>query len=204
MHVEASSTQSGLVWVNGSSGSNNQVNDDKVHHAQVKWYLLTTKPRSEQRASDNLEAQGYEAFFPQFKNTRLRSGKRVQKVEALFPGYLFVKVELTSAQTNFNALRSTRGVGNFVCFGSDPSVVSEQLIAHLKQNLTQSIEVAQKTNTASLNNGDPVVIRQGPFAGLQAIYECQDGLKRSILLLSLLHKKSKLSLANTQFEKQSA
>jgi transcription elongation factor/antiterminator RfaH len=144
MHVEASSTQSGLVWVNGSSGSNNQVNDDKVHHAQVKWYLLTTKPRSEQRASDNLEAQGYEAFFPQFKNTRLLSGKRVQKVEALFPGYLFVKVELTSAQTNFNALRSTRGVGNFVCFGSDPSVVSEQLIAQLKQNLTQSIEVAQK------------------------------------------------------------
>ena len=35
-----------------------------VNAANTHWFVLTTKPREEQRAYDNLTAQGHEVFLP--------------------------------------------------------------------------------------------------------------------------------------------
>jgi transcriptional antiterminator RfaH len=35
-----------------------------VNVLSMQWFVLTTKPREEQRAYDNLTSQGHEVFYP--------------------------------------------------------------------------------------------------------------------------------------------
>jgi len=168
----------------------------------MPWYLLNTKPRNEARACENIQNQGYQAFYPDYQNTRLKNGKRTTQTEALFPGYLFVNIADNKA--NFNALRSTRGVYDFVRFGGNLAQVSESLIQQLQSNLAALQNAAAANSDANLAMGDAVVITDGPFNGLHAIYQKQDGLERSVLFINLLEKQTKLTLKNTEFKKQSA
>ncbi|WP_310650184.1 transcription termination/antitermination NusG family protein [Colwellia sp. MB02u-6] len=43
----------------------------------------------------------------------------------LFPNYLFI--QLDKYVDNFNVIRSTRGVGSFVCFGLNQAVISNDI-----------------------------------------------------------------------------
>jgi len=168
----------------------------------MTWYLLNTKPRNEQRAYENIQSQGYEAFYPTYQNSRLVKGRRTEKIEALFPGYLFVNTD--NEHANFNALRSTRGIYDFVRFGGKIAEVSKQLIQQLKNNLAQLQHSAAENSSHKLKRGDAVMITEGSFKGLQAIFEVEDGLERSVIFISLLAKQTKLTLSNAEFVKQSA
>ncbi len=50
-------------------------------------------------------------------------------------------------------------------------------------------------------SGDDVVITEGAFEGLVAIFAEPDGEARSMLLLNLLNKEVKQSIKNTSFRK---
>ncbi|PZD57585.1 transcription/translation regulatory transformer protein RfaH, partial [Pantoea ananatis] len=50
-------------------------------------------------------------------------------------------------------------------------------------------------------NGDEVIITEGTFEGLRAIFSEPDGEARSILLLNLLNKQIVRSVDNRQFRK---
>ena len=109
------------------------------------WFVLTTKPKSEQRAVENLTSQGIKVYFPKVKQLKKRQGKKVVLEEALFPNYIFVK--LNTDKDNFNAIRSTRGVGSFVRFGLNYAQVNEDLITQLKGDIGN-----QQTNLSSLRS----------------------------------------------------
>ena len=66
-----------------------------------RWYLLSTKSRSEKTAYDNLNNQGHETFLPTLTHTN--------KPNALFPGYIFVKPRPGSS---FNAVCPTSSICN--------------------------------------------------------------------------------------------
>ena len=70
------------------------------------WYVLHCKGKQEQRAQHNIENQGYTTCLPRIKRQKIVQGKRVECIEPLFPNYIFI--QLDSSTANFNALRSTR------------------------------------------------------------------------------------------------
>lgn len=76
------------------------------------WYLLKTKVREELRAQENLENQGFQSYCPVFKS----ESKGQIKEEVLFPGYLFLQLELRRDLDKFHKIRSTRGVSEMVYF----------------------------------------------------------------------------------------
>jgi hypothetical protein len=41
-----------------------------LNAAKSHWYVLTSKPREEQRAYDNLTTQGYDVFFPKIAKVK--------------------------------------------------------------------------------------------------------------------------------------
>ncbi|MGB5855002.1 MAG: hypothetical protein WBH20_07090 [Oceanisphaera sp.] len=49
--------------------------------------------------------------------------------------------------------------------------------------------------------GDRVRIEEGPFAGLEAVYQETDGDTRAILLLTLLQNATPTSFANDEFSR---
>ena len=154
----------------------------------LSWYLLQCKSRQDARAEENLVRQGHPCFRPLLLREKL-SGGRIQKIEeSLFPGYLFVQLDM---QGNWSALRSTRGVQRLVVFDGYPLAVSGQLIEQLRQRTRQSSE---QPAVPVLQAGEKVRITDGPFAELEAIFHSMDGLQRAVLLLNLLNHQQKIHL----------
>ena len=62
---------------------------------------------------------------------RLRAGRRVALPEALFPRYLFVRLE--AGRSNWSAIRSARGVVRLVEFGGVAARISSALMGALSE-----------------------------------------------------------------------
>jgi transcriptional antiterminator RfaH len=146
------------------------------------WYLVHTKPRQEQLALDNLQRQGYECYFPQLTIEKIRRGKSALSLEAMFPRYLFIKLGTGDQSKSWSPIRSTLGVSGLVYFGTRAARVNEGFIEQLRLN-------EQATPSKALYQlGQPVVVTDGPFSGIEAIYQTSDAERRAMILLEILGK----------------
>lgn len=161
----------------------------------AQWYLLHCKARQEARAKLHIENQGYETCLPTVKLQKTIRGKRQVVEEALFPSYLFIQIDMENA--NFNAIRSTRGVNGFVRFGGIPSKIPKkvveqfQLVAH---NDTEPL--------ALFAEGTKVEITDGPFAGLEAVYNIAKGDERCLVLLEMMGKQQQIEIEEIKLRKR--
>ena len=64
---------------------------------ECHWFLLSSKPREEQRGFDNLSNQGYDVFLPKVAKVKKRQGVKSVSLEPLFPNYLFIKLDQNEA-----------------------------------------------------------------------------------------------------------
>ena len=146
------------------------------------WYLIHTKPRQEDIALANLQRQGYECYLPQMRIERIRRRKAEVATEPMFPRYLFVRLDSSDQGKSWSPIRSTLGVSQLVHFGARAAKVDDTLVDLLRQR-----ERALPTE-AMFHSGDSVVITDGPFAGIEAIYQTADAERRAFILLEILAK----------------
>ncbi len=74
----------------------------------VRWYAVRTQPNQEARAEHQLQRQGFATFLPRIGKS-VRHARKLRQVRApLFPGYLFVQLDLT--RDRWRAVNSTYGV----------------------------------------------------------------------------------------------
>lgn len=154
------------------------------------WYLVYCKPKQESRAQANLAAQGITACYPSISKSKTTSSKAVK--QPLFPRYLFVSLNPETA--SFSAVRNTRGVSDFVRYGANLQLVPNELVTQLMQSPAQPIE-------CELNQGDTVMLTEGCYKNIQALYQEPDGEKRSILLIKLLNQNTKITVDNNAIKK---
>ncbi len=148
----------------------------------LNWYLVHTKPRQEDVALANLERQGYECYLPQMRIERVRRRKAEVATEPIFPRYLFIRLDSSDQGKSWSPIRSTLGVSQLVHFGARAAKVDDSLVDLLRQR-----ERALPTEPM-FHNGDSVVIADGPFAGIEAIYQTADAERRAFILLEILAK----------------
>ncbi|WP_028862332.1 transcription/translation regulatory transformer protein RfaH [Psychromonas aquimarina] len=163
-----------------------------------QWFVVYCKSREECRAQQNLQNQGIHSFFPKIRKEKIIRGKKDTVEEALFPSYLFIFVD--QADASFSKIRSTRGINDFVKFGREIARVSEKIIKQL-ENACHSINDFEADTQLLFKSGDKVEIKSGSFKGLTAIFEAQDGLERSMLLLNILNQENKISFCNKEIKK---
>jgi transcriptional antiterminator RfaH len=162
----------------------------------MNWYLIHTKPRLEQCALENLQNQGYACFLPQIRAEKLRRGKLVEVDEPLFPRYFFIQLDTGNQAQSWHPIRSTKGVSRLVSFGQEPAKVGDDLVALIRAQCS-SDAVQQRHFTP----GETLQITDGAFAGLEAIYQMNDGEQRVMVLLNIMSKPVKLSLEPTEVRK---
>ena len=97
------------------------------------WYLVQARPRQAALAVEHLERQGYCVFHPRLRVEQLRRGRPVVVEQALFPDYLFIRLQ--AGVDNFGPVRSTRGVAQLVGFGNVPVPFDANLIESLRRHL---------------------------------------------------------------------
>jgi transcriptional antiterminator RfaH len=147
----------------------------------MNWYAVQTKPRQEEVARLTLQRLGVETFFPKLKQQRLIRRKRQETISPLFPGYLFVRFQV---ETHYRAVNAGRGIVRVVSFGTTPTVVDESIITSIQQRLENGYVVIHR---APLSPGQIVRIQDGPFQGLEAVFEkAMSDQQRAVLLLRAL------------------
>lgn len=178
----------------------------------ASWYLVHTKARQEDTAVTNLERQNYRCYMPMMHLEKIRRGKSVVVEEPMFPNYVFVQLENnensgsdkgdgigsgSSKCQSWTPIRSTLGVRDLVRFGGQFPKVDPDLITALLER-----EQLQQTKPQALfAAGDKVIVTEGAFAGLEAIYQTADAECRSMILLNLLNKPVQLRIEPGRLKK---
>ena len=166
----------------------------------MRWHVIYTKPRREEIALNNLEEQGYDCYLPLRTLGKLRRGRRVQTTEPLFNRYLFIRLDESGDGPSWAPIRSTLGVSHLLRFGDQPARVEDGLIQHLRRH-EQTLEQRGKPLYQS---GDSVLIEDGPYAGLSAVYQLDDGDARACVLIQLLNRPAQLNLPLASLRRQMA
>lgn len=162
------------------------------------WYLVTTKPKQDDIAEQNLVAQGYEVYRPLCRMVKKTRGKPVERTESLFPRYLFV--QLDHIAQDWSPIRSTKGVMQMVRFGAYPAKITDDLIDAIKQQEQAALKGAAP---AQYKKGDKLRVESGAFYGLDAIFENYDSDQRIIVLMNILGQQQKVVMQAEQLEKAS-
>ena len=93
------------------------------------WIAVATQPNAEGQAVQNLKRQGYECYCPHTRVLR-RHARRSETVDRpFFPGYLFVRLDLTRDQ--WRPIMYSRGVRAVVRFGEELGVVPDAVVESL-------------------------------------------------------------------------
>lgn len=154
------------------------------------WYAVLCKPRGEEAAAANLQNQGYAVYLPRLLGRHRRQGKWVERIEPLFPRYLFLRPR--DETQSLAPVRSTPGVSSLVRFGGQPAVVSDALIEELRAR--QDAAAGMHLQYTAFKPGATVRFVEGPFTGLEGIFSKETGEERVMVLLDLLGKMNSLKV----------
>ena len=135
--------------------------------SQKRWYIVHTYSGHENKVKVNLEKRieymnmGEKIFrveVPQKTVTQVKGGKKSEREEKIFPGY--VLVEMIMEDDSWYVVRHTAGVTKFVGSAKKPIAAKDSEIKKIiqrSQTQTQKIQLDVKA-------GDKVRIISGPFA----------------------------------------
>ena len=148
---------------------------------QHLWYVLHTKSRFENVVNDGLINKSMEAFLPKVQVRSKRRDRKAMITVPLFPGYLFVKTDLSPH--NHLEIVKTTGVVRLIGTKDGPVPVSQTAIESLKIIVEGNNQVSTGYR---LKNGDRVIVISGPFAGVSGIFVRYRGQERVVVNIEAL------------------
>jgi len=154
-----------------------------------KWLIVQIKPNSYDLAIRNLQRQGFQIFCPKMKTTIKIENKFINRDVIVFPGYLFVAVDLQNPY--WNKIKSTYGISKLLVFNNKPYVIHNDVILALKSRYKENVNPIIKEN---LKKGDNIKFYNGPFANLIARVETLDDKNRIWVLLEGVGEKKKIKI----------
>ena len=157
--------------------------------AGLRWYAIQTKPNKEKEVEKRLSDLSLEVFLP-WMRARRRIGSRHQWVLVpLFPSYLFCHLDLVESG---KAARYSPGVKDFLKFGSHIAEVGLDIIGALRDRCPEGVAQIEPLD---VKPGELIRIKEGPFVGLEAIFERSlKGSERVAVLLEILGRQTRLVL----------
>lgn len=144
-----------------------QEEEKKAKKSQKRWYIVHTYSGYENKVKVNLEKRieymnmGDKIFrieVPQKTVTQMRAGKKQEREEKIFPGY--VLVEMIMDEDSWYVVRHTSGVTKFVGSAKRPIPARD---SEIKKIINRSTSQSQKIEL-DVKAGDKVRITSGPFA----------------------------------------
>lgn len=148
---------------------------------QPRWYAAYTSANHEKRVAEQLEARTVEHFLPSYSSVRRWKDRRVTLQLPLFPGYVFVRMELR----NRLQVLQLPGVARLVGFGGMPTPLPQEEIDALRAGLAGGLRAEPHPY---LNVGRRVRVKQGPLAGLEGILLRWKGNWRVVLSIDLIQR----------------
>ena len=99
------------------------------------WYVVNTLPHQESRADQNLRRQSFTTLLPVTRRTRRHARRLDTVLTPLFPGYLFVELDLDNQ--SWSSINSTFGVKRLLCSGERPTELQRDFVAALQETVDE-------------------------------------------------------------------
>ncbi|WP_114966654.1 transcription termination/antitermination protein NusG [Alkalilacustris brevis] len=163
------------------------------HDRGATWFLAQFKPNSHNIAERNLARQGLRTFLPRQEETRRARGKFFTQLRPLFPGYIFVALDMLRG--GWRVVNSTYGITRLVSLGKEPTPVPLDLISQLMLRCDRD---GMLMPPKLLNPGEQVTLTKGPFADFVATIECIAPDRRVWVLLELMGAQIRVAVSSEQ------
>ena len=178
---------------------------NKTEDPKAKWYVVHTMSGHEARVSETLrqrvetmgfEKNVFELMVPTQDRVIIRSGKKANVKEKIFPGYLLVKMILDDA--SWLTVRTTPGITGFVGAGNKPTPLSESEV----DNILKFISTPAKRFKTRFSLGEAVKITDGPFTDfLGSINDLDEEKGKVKVLVSIFGRETPVELDLLQIQK---
>jgi transcriptional antiterminator RfaH len=137
---------------------------DDARPSDLHWICVRTQPKREHFATAHIRMiEGVEVFCPRVRYEKMTRRGKVWFNEAVFPNYLFVKLDLALHQ---RAVASAQSVSGIVRFGLTPSIVPQRAIDELRAEIPNDEAVIHH---AKMEPGATALICNPLFFGLRGV-----------------------------------
>lgn len=152
-----------------------------VDRTKSAWYAVYVCTHHEQKIVRQLQERGLSCFLPTYRSVRRWKDRRKELEMVLFPGYVFVQMDLR------NRLRVLEipGVVCLVTFHGQPVPVPEGEMEALKNGLSSGMRAEPHP---FLKIGRRVRVKYGPLQGLEGILLRRKEGFRLVLSLDLIQR----------------
>jgi transcriptional antiterminator NusG len=173
-----------------------------------QWYVIHTYSGYENRAKQNLEERiknlGKGEFFSEILVPTemvlelVKGGKRKTSQRKIFPGYLFVKMELN--EETWHIVKETPKITGFAGDGTKPVPITEEEVEDILSQMKEG--VSKVKSKVSFNTGDSVRVIDGPFVNfIGTIEEVKPDKRKLKVLVSIFGRATPVELDFIQVEK---
>lgn len=161
-----------------------------------RWYVVYTKPRSEELAKRELARKEIDVYLPKIEERSDAVNGGSARVTPLFPGYLFVRICIPD---DYYKVIWARGVKRLVGNGGEPLPLDDSVIDFLR---TKAGERGFIRPANVFRHRDRVRVKKGLFEGLLGVVDgCLDRRGRIRVLMSLLGDRTHVVLPSCLLEK---
>ena len=143
------------------------------------WTAFYTKPRSEKKVAERLNAKGFEIYCPTRTVLKQWSDRKKKIKEPVFTSYLFAKVdEISRTQITMD-----QGIVSGVFWLGKPAKIRDHEIQEIKAFLEEYPTAEVKYY--NLQSGDNATIKLGPLSGNSGLISRIRGNKAYLSIASL-------------------
>src|SRR3989344_5295710 len=170
-----------------------------------KWYVVHTYSGHENKVAaalrqrieaEHLENSIIDILVPTQNKIEIKSGRKTEVKEKIFPGYILVKMVLDD--TSWLAVRTIPGVTSFVGMGNKPTVISDKEVA----TIIKYSQIEQPTFKQVFSADDTVRIADGPFAEMIGKVDSVDAEGGKVrVLVSIFGRETPVELDFLQVQK---
>tara|TARA_B100001057_G_C22826658_1_gene941699 strand:+ start:69 stop:617 length:549 start_codon:yes stop_codon:yes gene_type:complete len=169
---------------------------DKERKKEIIWVLIYTKAKEETKANENLQRQGFKTFLPLISPVNKNS--KHESLVPVFPRYLFAQINLET--DNWSSIKSSFGVSRIVMFSEKFTSIPNNIIKLIQAKLNEQGVYNEDISIVDYQKGDPVFIKEGRFAGIDAIFLSKKSNDRVRLLLKLLNTSIVTEITSSNIE----
>ncbi len=157
------------------------------------WYVTYTCSRYERTVVEQMERRGLQCFLPTYRSVRRWKDRRKEISMPLFPGYVFVNLDLQERRK----VLEIAGVVQIVSFNGKPAALPAEEIEHLRCTLSRDCRMEPHPY---LKTGCRVQVRSGPLAGLEGILVRRKDRYRLVLSVDLIMRSMAVEVEEADVE----
>jgi len=153
--------------------------DRQAGQSEPHWYAAYTCANHEKRVAEQMAERSLDFFLPQYRSVRRWKDRRVELEMPLFPGYIFVHMELRERLRVLEVPSVVRLVG----FGGRAAALPDEQITRLRSGLEPKLRPGPHPY---LTVGRRMRILRGALEGMEGILLRCKGSIRVVLTLELI------------------